>query len=177
MRFAMLVLCLAATACGGQTLNSPTSPAIGVAGPSGSAAQAGTDLPFRGSFVGSSSAVFVPPNTLRITGAQEGTATHLGRFTSATVDNANTTDNTGAGTIDFTAADGDHLFATTVGIENELVPPNVSKVRLDGTIIGGTGRFAGATGSFTYYLTQEIDFAAATSITSGSFDGSLSFDK
>src|SRR5688572_30453115 len=147
MRITVVVLCLAAAACTGQS-NSPTSPLPGI-GQSGSSATAGTALPFGGTFTRRSNAVFVPPVTLRISGTEEGTATHLGRFAATTVANVDTTNNTATGTYVFTAANGDRLFATHVGVEDSFVPPNISNVTLRGTITGGTGRFAGATGTFT----------------------------
>jgi hypothetical protein len=52
----------------------------------------------------------------------------------ASEDRVNTTNNTATGTFDFTAADGDGLWTTTVGAENEFVPPNVSKVTAAATI-------------------------------------------
>ena len=41
------------------------------------------------------------------------------------------------------------------------------------TIVGGTGRFAGAAGTFTMEQTSIIDFATGTSSGSGSFDGAI----
>ena len=176
MRLTMIALCLAAAACGGQ-MNSPTSPAMGTGGPSGTSASAGTDLPFQGSFTGTARAGDFTPTGFRITGTLEGTATHFGRFTATTVDIVDTATNSGTGTYDFTAVNGDRLFTTLVGIENEFVPPNISKVAFTGTITGGTGRFEGATGSFTVRMIEEIDYTAATSVRSGSFDGRLSLNR
>ena len=96
-----------------------------------------------GSVVGSGRAT-----TLTICGTAEGTATHLGRFTAVSVDTVNIATES-AGTLDFTAANGDRLFTTTAGKEEAFTPPNISRVRQVATIVGGTGRFAGATGTFT----------------------------
>jgi hypothetical protein len=175
MRLTMLALSLAAAACSGQ-LNSPTSPAPGAGNLSAASARAATGLPFKGSFTGSSSATFVPPITLRITGILEGTATQLGRFTAATVDNVDTTNNTATGTYTFTAADGAQLRATTVGVENEFVPPNISEVTIAATIVGGTGRFEAATGRFMVRITEVIDFITNTATRSGSFEGQLNLN-
>ena len=187
MRTIILSVCVFTAACSGQALDSPTSPTNQTLAPArtqtpgGTAqtqAQNGTELPFRGSFTSTTSAVTdcpptCPPTTLRITGNEEGTATHLGRFTATSVDTVDMATNTATGTFNFTAADGDQLFATTVGVENELIPPNVSHVTLSAEIVGGTGRFAGATGTFTIRLIQTIDFATATSTGTGSFDGHI----
>ena len=81
--------------------------------------------------------------------------------------------NTSTGTFDFIAANGDRIHTTTVGVENSFTPPNVSHATLNVTIVDGTGRFAGATGSVTIRLVQTIDFATATSTGSGSFEGRI----
>jgi hypothetical protein len=111
-----------------------------------------------------------------ITTTQTGTATHLGQFTAISVDRVNTTNNTATGTFNFTAANGDQLLTTTQGVENEFVPPNVSKVILDARIVGGTGRFAGATGALTIRMTDTIDFVSNTGTGVGSFDGTISLN-
>lgn len=51
-----------------------------------------------------------------------------------------------------------------------MTAPGVLSIRETATITGGTGRFAGATGSFT----AERVFNIATSITTGSFEGAIS---
>lgn len=172
MRWAIVGLCVMAAACSGQDL-SLTSPST----TAGLQAEAGTELPFRGSFTQHSSAVFQPPITLVITGTETGTATHLGQFTAASVNRVNTTNNTATGTLNFTAANGDRLLTTTTGAETEFVPPNVSKVTLNATIIGGTGRFAGATGSFVIHTTDAIDFVTNTAAGTGSFEGTISLNR
>jgi adhesin HecA-like repeat protein len=45
------------------------------------------------------------------------------------------------------------------------------------TIVGGTGRFVAATGTFTLRRTGRLDVAAGTSSSSGSFEGSISLPK
>jgi hypothetical protein len=134
------------------------------------------ELPFRGSFTLVTSSEIVPP-TLTITGTAEGTATHLGRFTATSVDAVDLATARSTGTFNFTAANGDQLFTTTAGGEDSFTPPNISRVTLVATIVGGTGRFAAATGTFTIQLTNIIDFAAGTSSGSGSFNGTISRGK
>jgi hypothetical protein len=179
-------MCVFAAACSGQSLSSPTSPSSVAAtsspsqersGSSQTQARSGTELPFHGSFTGETHAVFEPPITLVITGTQTGTATHLGRFTATSEARVNTTNNTGTGTFNFTAANGDQLWTATEGAENEFVPPNVSKVTLQARITGGTGRFVGATGTFTINFTDTIDHATSSATEVGSFDGRLNFNK
>jgi len=83
---------------------------------------------------------------------------------------------TSTGTFNLTAANGDQLFATTAGGQDQFTPPNVSHVTLVATIVGGTGRFASATGTFTVERTATINFAAGTSTAVGSFDGHISLN-
>jgi hypothetical protein len=182
MRPIVLSMCVFAAACSDRALNSPTSPTSAAGAPAQTQAQHATQLPFRGSFSGGSTGGVncpptCPPTTLRITGSVEGTATHLGRFTATSVDVVNMASTRSTGTFDLTAANGDHLFTTTTGIEDEFVPPNISPVTLDAMIVGGTGRFVAATGTFTMRRISTIDFAAGTASESGSFEGQINLNK
>ena len=69
----------------------------------------------------------------------------------------------------FTAANGDSLTTDITGLGTPTANPDVHSIVEDHTITGGTGRFAGATGSFirTYLLN------IVTGVTSGSFDGTI----
>ena len=69
----------------------------------------------------------------------------------------------------FTAANGDTLVATFTG-QATVVSPGVLSVLDTATISGGTGRFAGAIGSFT---TERV-FVMATGSITGSFEGTIS---
>ena len=52
------------------------------------------------------------------------------------------------GTLELVAANGDKIFATFTGLGTFINPTTASVVEI-ATITGGTGRFAGATGTFT----------------------------
>lgn len=147
--------------------------------PSGVVAQSagGTELPLRGSYTFNTNGVFAPPSTLTISGIGVGEATHLGRFSATSVDVVNTTNETSTGTYTLTAANGDQLFATTAGGQDQFIPPNISHVALVATITGGTGRFADATGTFIIRTESAIDFATATSSGSGSFEGRINLNR
>ena len=140
-------------------------------------------MPFRGTFTGRGGAVFncpptCPPTSFTSSGTYEGTATQLGSFTAAFVEVVDMAAATGTGTIDFTAANGDLLRTTTDGGQDGFTPPNISSIRLLATITGGTGRFAGATGTVTVQYIQEIDYVNATGeIVSGSLDGVINLAK
>lgn len=136
MRPILLGLCLFAAACSSQSVNSPTSPTSTGLGLAQTAAQGGTELPFRGSFT---TVTDVPPPSAHATA--EGTATHLGRFTGTLTADVNP-DSTSTGTFNFTAANGDQLSGTFVG-QGVFIPPNTARLTEVATIENGTGRFAG----------------------------------
>jgi hypothetical protein len=177
MRLIVLGVCLFAAACSGQGLNSPTSPtSTGVVSPASTglglvqtAARGGTDLPFRGSYT---SVIEVPPPSA--VGTVEGTATHLGRFNGRLT--AEVTGNTATGKFTFIAANGDQLSGTFVG-EGVFMPPNTATRNEIATIENGTGRFAGATGTFTMVTVDTIDFATGKATGTGTFEGEINLNK
>ena len=76
----------------------------------------------------------------------------------------------GVGTATFVAANTDSLFTSFTGHATPTPDPNIFMLQEVATITGGTGRFVGATGSFT--LERVINLA--TGISSGSFTGTIS---
>lgn len=178
MRPILIGLCVFAAACSSERLNSPTSPtSTGVASPASTglrltqtAAQGGTELPFRGSYT---HVVDVPPPSARATA--EGAATQLGRFTATFAAEVNP-DNTSTGTFTFTAANGDQLSGTFVG-QGVFIPPNTARLTEVATIGNGTGRFVGATGTFTMVTVDTIDFATGKATGTGTFEGQINLNK
>ena len=75
----------------------------------------------------------------------------------------------GVGSAQFLAANGDKLFTDLVGQGTDPTVNPISSIVETHTITGGTGRFEGASGSFT--LNRVLD--TTTGITSGSFDGTI----
>ena len=186
MKRVCLFVCLLAAGCNGGGVDTPTSPtaaAPSAASPPASTALAhGQALPLKGSFSIATQASFncpptCPPTIMSVTATQEGTATHLGRFTAVQTERVDLATSAATGTYTFTAADGDQLVATTVSQGEPTSVENVANINGTGTISGGTGRFAGATGSFAYRFTMTIDFASGTSTGSGSFEGSLNLNR
>jgi hypothetical protein len=98
-----------------------------------------------------------------------GNATHLGQFTLAIPHRVNRANGTATGFYQFTAANGDTLSASFAGQSMPTPTPGVIYIVETATITGGTGRFAGSTGSFTC----ERLFDAVNFVTSGSFDGKI----
>ena len=173
MRPMILAVSVLAAACSDQTSTSPTSPTIAALAQAPS--RNATQLPLRGSFTAADRSTVAPP-TLQLQGTGEGNATHLGRFSVTMSEVVSMITATGTGTFDLTAANGDRLFVTTAGGEDAFTPPNVSHVTLVATIVGGTGRFAAATGTFTVERTATINFAAGTSTSFGSFEGRINLN-
>ena len=83
---------------------------------------------------------------------------------------------TATGTFTFTAANGDQLLVTFVGNAANTIEPGVVSFTETLTIVGGTGRFAGAIGTFTMRRIAHIDFATGTSTSTGSFEGHITLN-
>jgi len=174
---------LLAAACGeggrvptGPSANPVGSPTSVSASGSGATLSAGTatvsdhERPFKGSLALAvdQEPVFDFP-ILSLHFAVTGEATHLGRFTGALqlhidISHEEQGTETSTGKIVLTAADGDTITGTvsgtaTVAGEDKHIVETV-------TITGGTGRFAGATGTFV--ITRE-------SALPGSFDGTIDY--
>ncbi len=130
---------------------------------------AGQQVPFHGSLAGIFTISGFPIAT--VSANLTGNATHLGRFTLALpheVDLA-ATPPSATGTFAFIAANGDMVFGTFTGVVDSAAPP-VFHVTETATIVGGTGRFADASGGFTIKRFLDTDLLT----TSGSFNGTIS---
>jgi hypothetical protein len=127
-------------------------------------AAAQQQVPFKGTFQGSDTVT--PPITI-VTDAA-GTATHLGQFSFTHV----LTLNTSTGSAHWVAANGDSIDSTSVA--SAIPGPVVFTVTEIHTITGGTGRFAGAQGSFTVHRTHIRALSDdGTHVTFGWFEGTM----
>jgi len=136
-----------------------------------SAAQAQKQLLFRGSLHAVENNEVDWP-TIYVNGTGSGNATQLGKFSvdyEGTVHNDENGVGTGALTAHFRAANGDRLFAEASGLGQPTETPGVNSIVEDYTITGGTGRFVGATGSFTV----ERLITLATGVTDGTIEGKI----
>jgi len=124
-------------------------------------------VPFRGTFEGSQTTTPLGPTQAFSVVSATGTATLLGPFTVEIPHTVDFAAQTGDGTYTFTAPNGDTLTAHFHG-EAELGP--IISIVEHATITGGTGRFAGATGTFTAHRL----FDPVNATTTGSFEGTLS---
>jgi hypothetical protein len=140
---------------------------LGLTGP----VAAGDQVPFKGSLEGDVTEAFDPATGLvNVDIDAAGAATQLGRFTLDIPHVVNPATRTAVGTYQFTAANGDTLTAEFTGIATPTAVPGVLYIEETATITGGTGRFAGATGSFT--VERLFDTIAGTTV--GSFEGTIS---
>ena len=111
--------------------------------------------------------------TMLVDTTGSGEATELGQFTVTWEFTVNLDTGAGVGSAHFIAANGDSLDTTSLGQGDPTGKPDENRVVEQHTITGGTGRFAGATGSFTL----ERLVSTATGVTSGSFEGSIVLQK
>ena len=165
LQHVVLGLCVFAAACAGEAPTAPTVASSATSGAAVTEAQGGSEVPFRGTFQATEtfSTADDPMNHLVATG----TATHLGRFTLTsdfTVDQATAK---AVGTAVWTAANGGQLFTTVTG-EAVVTFPNAAIVETH-VITGGTGRFAGASGT----LTVERSLNLLTAVSSASITGPI----
>ena len=135
-------------------------------------AAADKEIPFRGSLQAVQTSNIQFP-TAFVKGSGSGNATHLGRFTVTYEAEVNLVIAAGSGFWHFIAANGDSLFTEGNGQASPTENPDVFLVVETLIITGGTGRFAGATGSFTV----ERLLNRVTGVSSGSFDGTIVFDR
>ena len=136
-------------------------------------AAAGEPVPFKGSLEGDVTVTPLTPPFVAVDVEATGEATHLGNFTLDIPHVVNRATRTAVGSYEFTAANGDTLTADFTGKSSPTETPGVLYIVETATITGGTGRFAGATGSFTC----ERLFDMVTGTTIGSFEGNISYDE
>jgi hypothetical protein len=183
MRHSLLLLAsgVFATGCAGEAARSPTSPTMGAVAdaqitPAGTPsaalapqAQSSAQLPFRGSYHQTETGVPQSPTTILVTFSVEGTATHLGRYTSSGSFLVDLTKASAGGPGHMVAANGDQLFFTGSGQATPTGVPGELSITDTSTITGGTGRFEGATGSFSGVRLLDT----TTGISTGSFTGTI----
>ena len=132
-------------------------------------AAAANGLPFCGSIQGVEIADVQFPKIF-VDGSGSGNATHLGRFTVTSEFEVDLPTIIATGSAHFRAANGDSIFTVTEAHEEpQSTEPDFLFIVERYTITGGTGRFAGATGSFTV----ERLLNTVTDVTSGSFEGTI----
>lgn len=135
-------------------------------------ASAGKHVPFKGTWSGQTvSAMPLPddPFVIAVVSTGTGNVTHLGRYTMTSPHLSYLLTGFAEGRQEFTAANGDQLTATFAGFFTPT-PDGLLTADLQATITGGTGRFAGATGNYTF----SIVFDPATFLSFATIDGMIS---
>jgi hypothetical protein len=175
-------LCAAALSIGCAGSSSPTAPtgaapaaislngglsATSVMGDPAQPSRAAALVPFKGSLNGEYGAPSGEFPIFHESIAGEGHATNLGRYALAVEETVNLLNASAVGTLVLTAANGDTVTGTFTG---RAQPGPLVSITEEVTITGGTGRFAGATGSFV--IDRVFDPGKRT--TTGSFAGSIS---
>ena len=167
MRYVIVGLCVFATACSGAASPSPTAPNSAPSQHGGGSAETsasnGSELPFNGDLHATEA---VDGNLHHLVGT--GNGSHLGRFTYTAEITVDEMTGNGTGTVVWIAANGDKVFANTLGSIVDASESGIT-IRETQTITWGTGRFDGAAG--TIVVTRTLDFA--TGSTSGSYTGTI----
>ena len=139
---------------------------LGLTGP----VAAGELVPFKGTLDGDVTRTPVDDTHVRVDIEASGVASLLGRFALEAPHLVDLTTRSAAGYYQFVAANGDTLTAEFTGRAGPSDIPGVVRIVEEAVITGGTGRFAGATGSFT--VVRLYDPAAGT--TTGEVEGTIS---
>jgi hypothetical protein len=132
--------------------------------------KANEQVPFEGILQGDVVHTPIAPTIDSVAVDAVGHATHLGQFTLTIPHLVDRTARTAVGTYEFTAANGDTLSADFIGHAMPTETPGVLYIVETATITGGTGRFAGATGTF---VTERL-YDTRDGTTTGSFEGTIS---
>lgn len=138
------------------------------------AVAAPTQAPFHGTIDTIETTESVEYPTLFGSAVGVGRASHLGKFAwslNVEIDISKPEQLTAIGTATLTAANGDKLFTTFVATGTPTGTPNVIFIEEHQTITGGTGRFVGATGTFTRLALSDL----ALGVSSGSFKGEITY--
>jgi hypothetical protein len=115
---------------------------------------AADQVPFKGTFVFSFSLVPVSQTVLHVTADGVGRTAHLGKTTFHSESDIDVLTGIETGSVFYTAANGDTVSATFVGLATPPDAQGMSELAGTDTFTGGTGRFSGANGS--------ADFTAIT---------------
>ena len=131
-------------------------------------AAAQNQVPFKGGMQGHDFDIAFTSTTVTVLTVGTGIGTLVGQFSftqTVTVDFATATS---TGSAHLIAANGDSISTTITG-SGQVIEPGLLRIEDVHTITGGTGRFAGAQGSFTVKrLASPVTF-----LTSGSYDGTI----
>jgi len=131
---------------------------------------AGDEVPLKGTLQGDVVHTAVSPTVDSVVVTATGNVSQLGRAAITTTHLVDRVARVATGTYDFTAANGDTVHAEFTGHATPTATPGVLAIVEIATITGGTGRFAGATGSFT--IERLYDQVAGETV--GTIEGTIS---
>lgn len=102
--------------------------------------------------------------------ALEGTgqATHLGRFTLVAEFAVNVTNLTAAGTFTLTAANGDSMWGTSLGVGS--LEGDIARITETYSITGGSGRFTDASGTIVIERVLDTTTGVSAALMKGAID-------
>lgn len=135
------------------------------------AAPSQKEMLLKGSWDATESVLISVPSQ-SVNGNASGNATQLGKYTAhfeAIMQSGENGVGTATANISFRTSDGDTLYAQGVGLGASTDTPGVSRMIEAYTITGGTGKFVGATGSFTVVRFLNLP----TGISTGAIQGSI----
>jgi len=131
-------------------------------------AAAVNQVPFKGAMQGHDTDLGTTSTTVTVLTMGTGIGTHLGQFSFTQTIMVDITNGHDTGSAQWFAANGDSISTTITG-SGEAIEPGLFSITEVHTITGGTGRFAGAQGSFTVKRLA----SGVTFLTSGSYDGTI----
>lgn len=129
-----------------------------------------TLVPLKGTFESrptAPSADPCPAGSIRTGGGGEGTLSHLGRVTQTISGCFSPATLTSTGNASFVAANGDRLDLAVTSAFAPGGPASNAVVTTNGTITGGTGRFANATGFATIVTRFDVPAGVGTATVDG----------
>ena len=132
-------------------------------------------VPFKGTFQGYDAVTLGPSaTTIVVTTTGTGSGTLIGKFSFSEEVTADLTNGSHTGSALWIAANGDSISTSVAGTSAPSDNPNYFKITETHTITDGTGRFAGAQGSFPvdrmHAFASESD---GTHLAFGSFQGTM----
>jgi hypothetical protein len=131
-------------------------------------AAAQNQVPFKGAMQGHDTDLSLINNVATVLTTGTGIGTLVGQFSFVQTWTVDETTGIITGNAQWFAANGDSI-STTIKGSGKLIEPGLVSIEEVDTITGGTGRFAGAQGSFT----MKKMASSVTFLTSGLYDGTI----
>ncbi len=125
-------------------------------------------VPFKGAMQGLDTDTGFTNTTVTVLTVGTGIGTLVGQFSFTQTVTVDFTTGHSTGSAQWFAANGDSI-STTIAGSGAAIEPGLFSIEDVHTITGGTGRFAGAQGSFTVKRLA----SGVTFLTSGSFEGAI----